>query len=361
MPHIQIKDNWDETVSMFDRWFHHGDTGRPLMNLWARREPEEYIGDPLEAAGFESAEDLYLNADKHFANWTNYYRTVRPYAEGYPSFSMNLGAGSMALYLGAQPVFKPDTVWFRHFIEDYDDVLPLRYDADNVWWKKHLEIIRRQVALTADTDICVCVPDIVENIDILAALRDPQTVCLDLYDYPDKVKAALGDISDLYMTYYDAIYDLIKRPDGSSAYTAFHILGSGKTAKIQCDCSALLSPGQFEEFIVPSLTRQCGELDNTLYHLDGPECLVHVDALMRIEKLGALQWTPGERNEHAGSERWDDLYRKVREADKGLWIALWDYSPEDAVACADRIVKKFGGRGMYFHFPEMSREQAERL
>lgn len=361
MEPIRIKDNWSDTQRRFDDWFHHRHSGRPLMNVQVWRDANDRPFGIRPQVVYADAAERYLNADKAFEEVAAYYNRVRPLAEAFPSFSMNLGAGSLALYLGAQPVFREDTVWFEPCIHDYESALPLRYNPDNVWWKKHLALIRRQLELVRNTDILVCVPDLVENIDILAALRGPQTCCYDLYDYPDQLAEALEDIRCVYMTYFNEIYQLIKGAENRCAYTAFDILGTGKTAKIQCDFGALLSPAQFEEYIIPSLTRQCGELDNTMFHLDGPECLIHVDALMKLEKLGALQWTPGARNPRAGSEEWYPLYRKVKEAGKGLWIGLTDYEPEEAVFVAGTLASKFGPEGFYFHFPIMTEEQVGAL
>ena len=359
---ICFKDNWDDTIQRFDAWFHNKPCDRPLMSVWVMREEGDYLSERIPEEPFDSPEDMYLNADKHFAKMFNMLcREFKPMAEAFPEFSMNLGAGSMALYLGGEPVFAPDTLWFKHFAEDYKTALPLRFDPENKWWKKHLEILNRQVELCRNTDIAVCIPDIIENIDILSAIRNPQDCCFDLYDNPDDVKRALDDISRLYPVYYDAVYNMVKRKDNSSAYTSFKIIGPGKTAKIQCDFAALMSPEHFTEFILPSLESQCAYLDNTVFHLDGPECFPHVDALMSIEKLGALQWTPGTRNPDAGEECWFDLYKKVRNAQKGLWIGLYAYPPEDAVAAADRIVRKFGHKGLYFIFPYMNQKQANEL
>lgn len=359
MEAVQFKNNWAETKQRFDAWFRHEKTGRPLMNLWAVRGEADAMAIP--EAAYDSCEEQYLSVEKNFQNTLAAYSRLKPMAEAFPQFSMNLGAGSMALYLGAEPVFRPDTVWFSHFLQDYQESLPLRYDENNVWWKRHQDIVRRQVEIARDTDLMVCIPDIIENIDILSSIRDPQTCCFDLYDCPDEVAEALKNISDIYMRYYDAFYDIVKSPDGYAAYTAFSIMGREKTAKIQCDFAALISPGQFDELILPSLRRQCEEIPYTLYHLDGPECLVHVDSLMKIESLKALQWTPGARNPGSGDEQWYPLYTKVRQAGKGLWITLVDYTPDEAVQCADKLVKTFGPEGFYFHFPEMSASEADAL
>jgi len=358
---IQYKKNWEESIQRFDAWFHAQKTERPLMNLLVSREESEFPdGFHLEEP-FDDAEDKFLNTEKNIVRVKNYYNRCEPVCEAFPQFSMDLGAGSMALYLGSQPTFEFETLWFSHFVEDYNKSLPLRFDPENFWWKKHLEILKKQKELSKDTDIMVCIPDIIENIDIVSAIRDPQQCCFDIYDYPDELMCALNQISDMYMNYYDEMFNIVKTPDNVSAYTVFSIAGTGKTAKIQCDLGALLSPDAFDEFVIPGLKRQCDELDNTLFHLDGPECLVHVDSLMKISNLNALQWTPGVRNELGGSERWFDLYRKVRKADKGLWISLEYYTPKDAIEAADRIVRTIGPAGLYFHFPVMNRVMADEL
>jgi len=359
---LQIKNNWNETIERFDAWFHNKPCDRPLINAWANREEGDFlIPERLVEEPYSDLKDRYLNPDKRFTTVMNWFcRDIKPVAEAFPEYSINLGAGSMALYLGAEPDFAPDTLWFKHFVEDYSDVLPLTYDPENIWWKKHLEIIRRQVELAKDTDILIGIPDIVENIDILSALRNPQDCCYDLYDYPDEVKQALDNITKLYPVYYDAIYDIVKREDGVSAYTVFNIAAHGKTAKVQCDFGAMMSPEHFKEFIIPTLKEQCSKLDNTLFHLDGPECIPHVDALMTLENLGALQWTYGARNPGSADERWFDMYKKVKEAGKGLWFSF-DDPPEKAIADADKIVKKFGHQGLFFNFPRMSQKLADEL
>lgn len=361
MSKIQFKNNWEETQQRFDAWFRREKTGRPLINGFTLRDPGEIPGPKLEELPFDDDTDLYLNADKRFARCYNFYQYYKNVGEGFPNMSMDLGAGSIALYLGSEPVFKPDTVWFSHCIEEYDQALPLRYDPENRWLKKHLEIIRRAVELAKDTDIMINIPDLIENIDILAAMRDPQTCCYDLYDYPDELHQALQNIEDVYMNYFDDFYNEVKRPDGSNSYTAFQIMGTGKTGKIQCDFGALLSPPQFDEYVLPSLKRQSEQLDNVLFHLDGPECICHVDSLMTVDNIAAIQWTPGARNPFEGDECWDDLYAKIRAADKGLWLGMGGYPFEEAVARADRLVKKFGAKGFYFHFPTMTPEQADAL
>jgi 5-methyltetrahydrofolate--homocysteine methyltransferase len=151
------------------------------------------------------------------------------------------------------------------------------------------------------------------------------------------------------------MYEIVKGDNGSSSYTAFAIWGPGKTAKIQCDFSAIMSPKQFREFVQPSLKKQCQKLDYTLYHLDGPDAIKHLDALMEIEELDALQWTPG------ADERWYPIYDRVKKANKSLWISLENGGLEDWIKKSDKLVRRYGSDGLYLLFPIMEEEEALRL
>lgn len=286
-------------------------------------------------------------------------RSRRYFAEAYPNASLDLGPGSMALYLGGEPVFAPDTVWYRPCVEDRSK-FPLRYDPENRWLRLHMERLARLVRL-AEGQYYVNIPDIIENADILSALRGAQDFCYDLIDFPDETEALIRELDGLYFRFYDAFYDLLADPSGASSYTMFQILGSGRTAKFQCDFSAVMSPGQFERFIKPSLEYQCARVDNSLYHLDGKDSIRHLDAVLDIGALCALQWTAGAGQPDGANEKWYPIYDRVRAAGKSAWAWVEDGGFDDWLRTADRFVSRYGAAGVYLLFPEMTEAKAERL
>ena len=87
---------------------------------------------------------------------------------------------------------------------------------------------------------------------------------------------------------------------------------------MQCDFSAMISPVMFERFVVPSLSEQCAWLDRALYHLDGPDCVRHLDLLLQIPNLHAIQWTPGAGEPGAGDPKWFSLYDRILRAGKSI-------------------------------------------
>ncbi|MDR1902099.1 MAG: hypothetical protein LBQ88_07465 [Treponema sp.] len=348
MKNTYVKD-WRKIYDRFEQWWNREEVDRPLMRIIARGKKGNPV--PLEEPGDPSV--LYLDPRYITTNCRNFCETHYFLADAFPYADLNLGPGSMALYLGGEPGFARDTLWYKEFLDSPGEFEKFRFDPNNKWWVKHQEIIREAAELAQD-DFYITIPDIVENMDILSATRGPQNFCFDVIDEGEAVHRGVEIIDGLYFTYYDALYDLVKSSDGMVSYTAFAILGTGKIAKVQCDFCAMISPEMFREFVQPSLRKQCQRLNHSLYHLDGPDAIKHVPALMEIEELDALQWTCGAGKPDGGFEKWYPIYDQVRAAGKALWIHLYDGGPADWAESAKRLVKRYGKTGLYFLFPDFS-------
>ena len=338
--------DWQKIYDRFEEWWNRADVKKPLMRIIATGKK----GNPVSLKKPEDPSTLYLDPEYIVTDYRNFCETHYFLSDAFPNVDINLGPGSMALYLGAEPGFAWDTLWYHEFMDSPQEFGKLSFDAHNKWWLKHQEIAREAVTL-ADNDFYVTIPDIIENLDILSALRGPQNFCFDIIDEGEAVKKGIEKIDSLYFTYYDALYDIVKSPEGIVSYTAFNILGQGKVAKVQCDFCAMISPEMFRTFAQPSLRKQCRKLNHSLYHLDGPDAIKHVEALMEIKELNALQWTCGAGKPDGGCECWYPIYDKVHDAGKGLWIMPYDGGPEDWAEAVKRLVRRYGKKGMYFLLP----------
>jgi hypothetical protein len=208
-------DNWEETKQRFMAWWDRSGMDRPLMKVTARKDGYQCrftrnpVFYPVYTSGYKSPEDYFLNVEKNVEQYRNYFRSHKLYAESFPNFDVNLGAGSLALYLGCEPEFAEYTIWFKECIKDnWNEVMPLKFNPENKWWKKHLEMIDKALELI-NGEFPVGIPDIVENVDILSAMRGPQKFCYDLIDEPDLMFELLRQLDDLYFRYYDDIYERV--------------------------------------------------------------------------------------------------------------------------------------------------------
>jgi len=266
----------------------------------------------------------------------------------------NVGAGDLAAILGAGWHFEPSTVWFEPCIEDPDRYGKITFDPASPVFGALDELIRAQVDRAAGRYL-VAMPDLVENLDILAAMRDPQTTMIDLVERPDWVSEKIHEINVAYFEVFDRWYELIKEPAGGNAFTAFAVWGPGKTAKVQCDASAMIGPDMFGQFVAPGLKEQCDQLDQSVYHLDGPECICHLDHLLAIDSLNAIQYTPGARNPKHSDPRWFEFYHNVLDGGKALLLP--GIAPEETQVLLDEL----GPRGLHIrtHCPTL--DEAHRI
>lgn len=348
------KPDWEETKRHFTDWWNHKGL---VLGMWApplRGEPHEKVEDPGPA---ESVEQFYTDAvwkAKH--NHYNLSRSWSP-ADVYPKAGVDIGPGSLALFLGSPEKLSMETVWYyptMQNVEAPEKLPPLKFDPENRWWKIH-EALARESAKLAKGKYLVGFPDLIENVDILASLRETLTLFEDMIERPDWVLQKLEEINQVFFEAYDRLYEIIKLEDGSSSWNAFSIWGPGKVAKVQCDASAMLSPKQFEKFVVPALSRQCAWLDYSMFHLDGEHCIPHLDLLLGIKELDAIEWTPNPKVAPGGDPIWHDMYRKILKAGKS--VQAIGVQRHEVIPLLDAC----GGKGMYVMTSIENEEQAENL
>lgn len=373
------KVNMEAAKEKFRNYWVHKNTGRPLMCVIARRpEVEQYSdGTPVEGGyldqicqgkyynmpeelKWKDMDDKYQDPQRIVDRYRYFCQTHAFLGESFPNLNIDFGPGSLASYLGSEIGFKEDTVWFNKCLDSWDGVPKLTFDPENKWFKKHLQLAKDCQALAGD-DFYVDMPDLMENIDVLASLRGAQDILFDLLDEPEMIGERIQEVTDIYYEYYDRFYDVIKDEEGGNAYTVFQIWGPGRTVKLQCDFSAMMSPEDFRKYIQPSLRSQSENVDHVLYHLDGPAAIKHMDALMEIEGIDALQWTSGDAGPDGTLPDWDVIYDKAIAAGKSIWVKVYSGEFEDWIRNVDRIVNKYGSHSLFLLFPEMSMEQAAYL
>jgi hypothetical protein len=306
------KEDWDLARERLTAWWDC--KGLALHVCAPKDEPWENITCPTAP---DSVDEQWLDLD--FRVQETLYHNSRTYFGGvaFPSMRTELGPGSLGTFLGSEPGFSTDTVWYHPCITDNDLDRKLEFDSEDRWFQVHLDILKA-CKKVSDGRCLVGFADLIENVDTLAQLRDAQTLLMDMIERPEWVSQKVAEINRVFFDSFDAMYELIKDEWCGSTFWAFSLWGLGKTAKVQCDTSAMFSPDMFKEFVVPALTEQCAWLDNSMYHLDGTQCIGHLDHLLEIEPLKAIEWTPQTGIEGGGDPRWYDMYRRIRQAGKSV-------------------------------------------
>ena len=310
---LKWKPDWPEAKANLIKWWEH--QGLALCVTAPRKKPVEKVPEPEKPADLLASwiDPAYRcsKAEHEMAN--TFYG-----GEAFPYFDVLLGPGSLGTFLGARPGFTDRTVWYDPCIADPDSYGPIRFDPKgNKWWDVHLALVDEGLR-RAKGRYLVGMPDLIENIDTLAAMRGTEPLLMDLIERPAWVKSRVEEINTAFFAAFDGIYQKIRADDGGNAFAAFRIWGPGRTAKVQCDFSCMISPEMFGEFVAPALAAQCQWLDYSLYHLDGTTAVQHLDALLEIEALDAIQWTPQAGKPGTGSPEWYGLYRRIKAGGKSV-------------------------------------------
>jgi hypothetical protein len=354
-----------ETLSWKDDW---PTVRRRYIDFWNRRGVILALSDdvgpiparePLVDPGPRESLDRWYTDPGYHARLEHFRLARKRFpADHLPAASIDLGPGSLAVLLGAEPEWDPSTVWYKPLANaaSPDAWGKLALDPGSRWWKI-TEGMARACATLGRGKYLVGFPDLIENIDILASLRDAEELLADMIERPSWVLEKVAEINLAYFDVYGRIYEIIKDADGGSSFPCFNLWGPGKVGKVQCDASAMFSPAMFNKFVVPSLEEQCAWLDHSLYHLDGSQAVCHLDALLGIDALDAIEWTPEPGQPKGGSPAWYEMYRRILSA--GKCVQVLDPKPEEVAPLLDAI----GADGVFllaWAVSERDRETYER-
>ena len=347
------KPNWEETKRNFINWWHQEGLVLCMFEAPDSDTHQELYDHPGESPNA----DYFYTHPNWRASWNHYTLSRQSFpADVFPVSSTDIGPGSLALFMGSDAVLADDTVWFLQCIDptDPEGHPPLRFDPESKWWVITEATLRACVDLARGKYLVGC-PDLVENVDIVGALREPQLLLMDMLERPEWVIEKVQEVNQVFFEVYDRIYDIIKLEDGSSVFGAFRLWGPGKVAKVQCDTSAMFSPAMFAKFVVPALAEQCAWLDYAMFHLDGHQCIKHLDLLLAIDALDAIEWTPDPQVATGGDPAWYPMYRKILEAGKS--VQAIGVKPEEVEPLLDAV----GGKGLYIMTTIENETHAENL
>ena len=345
------KTNLEETKRHYVDWWHRKGI---ILNMWEHFQegvkPHADVPPPppcqdLNQKWFDPAWRA------QYLDWYVAHSSLM--ADMLPVANTQLGPGSLAAILGGVYEGGEDTIWIHPSPTETDEI---KFDPNHPNWLLHKQLLMA-CKEKAQGHYYVGMPDLMEGLDVLAALRGTDKVLLDTVMRPELLESQLQAVNDIYLKVFDELYDIIREGD-EMAFCYFSSWAPGKMTKLQSDISTMLSTEDFRRFVQPYIREQCQHIDYTLYHLDGVGAIRHLNALLEIDELDAIQWTPGVGQPQGGSSKWYPLYRQILEGGKSVmvsWVTLEELRP---------LLDHIGGEGVHlemdFH-QEREVEEAMRI
>jgi corrinoid protein of di/trimethylamine methyltransferase len=349
------KANLDETKQHYINWWNHQGI---VLNMWEHFQ--EGVTPHAEVPAPKPYRDLnqrWFDPEwrAEYLDWYVAHSSLM--ADILPVANTQLGPGSLAAILGGVFEGGEDTIWIHpRPVVDGSSADDIVFDPNHPNWLLHKALLKA-CKRKAQGHYYVGMPDLMEGLDVLAAIKGTDKVLLDTVMQPEVLEHQMQQINDIYFQVFDELYDIIREGD-EMAFCYFSSWAPGKMSKLQSDISTMISQEDYRRFVQPFIREQCQKIDYTLYHLDGVGAMHHLDALLEIDELNAIQWTPGVGEPQGGSPKWYDLYKKILAGGKSImacWVTIDELRP---------LLDNIGGDGIHLEMDfhnEREVEQAMRI
>jgi hypothetical protein len=246
--------------------------------------------------------------------------------EAVPAFYPSFGPDEIAVFCGAELCWSDDsgdTNWSKPCIEEWERDLPLVLKEDHPLWQRMLTFYRRAADRMAGK-MLLCPLDLHTNMDLLAAARGPQRLCMDCIERPEAIDRAMEDARAVFPVVWNAVREA-GRMDENGYCQCFYAMEGAAT--LQCDFSCMIGPEMFRRWVLPALEEEAGIVRHAMYHWDGPGALIHTDDLLKSKGLHTLSYVPGDG--HGRHIEYLDLFRRVQAGGKA--VQVWG-SPDEIKA-----------------------------
>ncbi|HUT75472.1 MAG TPA: hypothetical protein VM221_11655 [Armatimonadota bacterium] len=308
-----INEDWGTVKQRWEAWWEQQLHDRVLICVTAPRDGA--VQPPQEEVAVETHW-----TDSDYAIRTTLATVQRTYYGGdaLPVFMHGWSVGH-SLCFGCTPHFARDTVWVDPAPTGDDGFPSLEGWRQSPWW----DWMRRSTLSAARASRGrYFVPPMWGNQagDTLAMVRGSQELLMDIALNPDWVRSAIQRMSDILLEIFEELWTLVS-PDlvglpGSVNYV--NTWSSGRTMGLDCDMSCMISPQTFADLFLPALVEHMRTLDRRIYHLDGPGAIQHLDLLLELPELEAIQWVPGAG--HEGVLQWVPLIRRIQAKGKSIVV-----------------------------------------
>lgn len=305
---IEFCEDFPRIAERFEAWWNHDAIDRPLFLGAANGNPGRPITRRLELL---SEPSVWLETKLEDL------RQIHRVGDKLPYIRTDFGPVFLGAMLGGTLEFGADTAWTHAFIsDDWSNAPDWQLDESNFWWKT-LQNLTDLTAQNAAGRYLVCTPDLGASADVLLNLRGSGALCMDVITRPEIVREAIDAI---YPAWHEAFTTLYRIALGHGAGLIHWLeIWSNRPCYVPaCDFNFLIGPEQFNNICLPDIARQSAAIGRAVFHLDGPGAARHIDALLDVPEIQAIQFTPGEGSPSALA--WVPMFKKIQERGRSLYV-----------------------------------------
>ncbi|NLL83536.1 MAG: hypothetical protein GX230_04765 [Lentisphaerae bacterium] len=330
---IDAIEDWSRRLDRQDAFWRCEILDRPLVMIqgW-----QERVKVPVKR--HETHRERWFDAEWLAERSAAQIRNTNYYGDALPQIMPNLGPEAFNAFLGMELEFGESTSWSIPNLQNWHDIDKIAFSQDNPYWKKMCELTDALLSVGKNL-FYVGLTDFHPGGDACAAFRDPLQFNIDMIEAHDEVKLLMRKVTDIYFK----VFELSRQRLSDAGQACGTWLGplSRLTWYVPSnDFSCMISKEMFDDYFLPGIAEECRALQASIYHLDGPGALHHLDSLLSIPELNAIQWVYGAG--HGKATDWLHVYKKIQAAGKGIHLTV---GPDEL----DTVMAELSPAGAWMH------------
>jgi hypothetical protein len=313
---LESKPDFDQAMKRIYAWFEQQIIDRPPVRF-TRHNAEFEATDGIWKEDWHNLRDKWLDEEYQLERFLTQVRGKRFLGETFPIYWPNLGPNVFASLYGCPLTFGEVTSWAEPVLASYKAPTTLNWEHE---YLKKLESLTRLALEMCPGQFLVGYTDLHPGLDWLAAMRGTQQLALDLIDCPDELQAYLGLCTSDFLSLFDQ-FDAMLKAKGQPSASWMAIPSFGTMYIPSCDFAALISQRLFRQFALPTLQVEMRSMTHNIFHVDGKGVARHLDAILELPNLQAIQWVQGVGDD-LPIMQWVPLIRRIQSAGKSVVVDL---------------------------------------
>ncbi|OQY32482.1 MAG: hypothetical protein B6241_10815 [Spirochaetaceae bacterium 4572_59] len=303
------KPDFEESMARIEAWYLSDIIDRPPVRF--HHHNAQFNHNESSAKTWPDLKSRWFDAEYQVESFIEQNKNKVFRGETFPIFDPNLGPDILQGFCGQKIDFGEITSWTYPQIESEEDLDKIVMDKENVYFKK-IEELTRLALDRCDGRYIVGYTDFHPGMDFVASWRGNDKVCLDFYLNPELLKKLIDISTRDFQAIFDHFHDILSA-EGHPSANWMGVPSAGKLHIPSNDFSSLIGRELFDEYCLPILQKEVKAMDTNIFHLDGKGVSKHIDSILTVPEIDAIQWVQGV-GEDQPIMQWIPFLKKLQKA-----------------------------------------------
>lgn len=313
---IEAIPDWERRIARQDAFWERAILDRPVLTAGVSRPNPEYPWP--EPKPYPTLRERWMDVEQKVRQAVAGAMNTEFLGDALPLAYPNLGPEIFSAFFGCELEYGETTSWSVPNLHDWARAGEIRFSRDNDYFRK-IEEFTDALLEAGRGKFYTGYTDLHPGGDAIVAFRDPMNMNLDMLESVADVKRLLARLDVTFLELFDHYCGKLQGA-GQAVTTWPGIVSSKRWWVPSNDFSCVISKEMFDDVFLPGIAAECRHAEASIYHLDGPDALRHLDSLLQIPELNAIQWVYGAG--HGRASDWIPVYKRCQAAGKGLQLGL---------------------------------------